>query len=59
MEIPIEPYNPNWKIEFDEIRKVYQKQLEGLQLDIEHVGSTIQVDWKKNDSSISKGRIRY
>jgi len=40
MKIHIEPYNPNWKIEFEEIRKVYLRQLEGLQVAIEHVGST-------------------
>ena len=40
MKIHIEPYNPNWKIEFEEIREVYLRQLERLQVAIEHVGST-------------------
>ncbi len=36
----IEPYNPNWKIEFEKINQVIKKQLNGLKIDIQHVGST-------------------
>ena len=36
----IEPYNPNWKIEFEKINQVIKAQLNGLEIDIQHVGST-------------------
>lgn len=36
----IQPYNPTWKIQFSTIQELLQKQLTGLILRIEHVGST-------------------
>ncbi len=36
----IEPYNSNWKIEFEKINQVIKAQLNGLEIDIQHVGST-------------------
>jgi GrpB-like predicted nucleotidyltransferase (UPF0157 family) len=36
----IEPYNPKWQLEFDEIQKVLQSALSDLKVDIQHVGST-------------------
>jgi GrpB-like predicted nucleotidyltransferase (UPF0157 family) len=38
----IEPYNPIWKTEFENIRQVLEKELGDLrrQIDIQHVGST-------------------
>jgi len=42
MAIFIEPYNPNWKTEFENIRGVIETELGVLsrQTDIQHVGST-------------------
>lgn len=39
-EIIIEDYNPQWKIEFEELKKVFADHLKDLIIDIEHVGST-------------------
>jgi len=38
----IEPYNPNWKTEFENIRQVIETELGDLnpQIEIQHVGST-------------------
>ncbi len=36
----IEPYNPNWKIEFEKIAGVLKTELNGLKIDIQHIGST-------------------
>ena len=36
----IEPHNSNWKIEFEKINQVIKAQLNGLEIDIQHVGST-------------------
>ncbi|MDX1908741.1 MAG: GrpB family protein [Bacteroidia bacterium] len=36
----IEPYNPQWKTEFDSLRGVLRHVLDGIDLDIQHVGST-------------------
>jgi len=36
----IEPYNPDWKLEFEKINLVLQSALQGLKIDIQHVGST-------------------
>lgn len=38
--ITIEPYSPHWPIAYQLIRDVYEKHLEGLYHDIQHVGST-------------------
>lgn len=36
----IEPYNTNWKTEFDNLKQVLLKALDGFEIDIQHVGST-------------------
>jgi GrpB-like predicted nucleotidyltransferase (UPF0157 family) len=36
----IEPYNAHWKVEFEELKRGFLKTLDGLKLDIQHVGST-------------------
>ncbi|NCI49480.1 GrpB family protein [Sediminibacterium roseum] len=36
----IEPYNPGWKTEFKSISGVISMKLTGINIDIEHVGST-------------------
>lgn len=36
----IEPYNLNWKLEFEALKEVYSQKLEGLVSDVLHVGST-------------------
>jgi GrpB-like predicted nucleotidyltransferase (UPF0157 family) len=38
--IKIEPYSPHWPIAYRQLRDVYEKHLEGLYHDIQHVGST-------------------
>ena len=40
----IQPYNPNWKIQFETIQKIIATTLDGLILGIEHVGSTAVPD---------------
>jgi GrpB-like predicted nucleotidyltransferase (UPF0157 family) len=40
----IHPYNPNWVTNFESIKTVIQKQLFGLDIKIEHVGSTAVPD---------------
>ncbi len=40
----IEPYNSNWKTEFENLKTVLQKALVGFALDIQHVGSTAVPD---------------
>ncbi len=62
-QIVVENYNPKWKTIFQDLKKVYENHLEGLILDIQHVGSTsveglaakpiIDIDIViKNDSSL-------
>lgn len=36
----IEPYNPNWQTEFMELKNYLLENLYGLDLDIQHIGST-------------------
>lgn len=36
----IEDYNPNWPLAFETLRQVYLTALQGIDVDIEHVGST-------------------
>lgn len=36
----IEPYNPNWKTEFEKLKDFLFIALDGLNIDIQHVGST-------------------
>jgi len=36
----IEPYNANWKAEFDHLKEVLLKALDRFKIDIQHVGST-------------------
>lgn len=36
----IEPYNENWKIEFDKLKTTILSELHDLNVDIQHVGST-------------------
>jgi GrpB-like predicted nucleotidyltransferase (UPF0157 family) len=36
----IEPYNPYWKTEFEELKSYLLETLYGLNIDIQHVGST-------------------
>jgi GrpB-like predicted nucleotidyltransferase (UPF0157 family) len=36
----IEPYNPEWKINFERIRHCLQAALHDLDIDVQHVGST-------------------
>ncbi len=38
--ITVVPYDPTWKIEFEKAKAFYQKTLNGLNIQIEHVGST-------------------
>lgn len=39
-QIVVEDYNPKWAEEFISLKAVYQKQLDHLDIDIQHVGST-------------------
>jgi len=39
-KIIIEPYNPKWKEEFNKAKSFYKRLLEGVNIKIEHVGST-------------------
>ncbi|MCH5720076.1 GrpB family protein [Niabella hibiscisoli] len=36
----IEPYNPDWPVKFEQISQLLQTELEGVPIDIQHVGST-------------------
>ncbi len=36
----IQPYNPDWKAEFDRIKQVLHSRLRDFDIDIQHVGST-------------------
>ncbi|WP_338839254.1 GrpB family protein [Flavobacterium ginsenosidimutans] len=36
----IEPYDPKWKAEFEQIKKVLEDELKDLEICIEHIGST-------------------
>lgn len=36
----IQPYNPNWAIEFNELKNCLLEILHGLDIDIQHIGST-------------------
>jgi GrpB-like predicted nucleotidyltransferase (UPF0157 family) len=38
--IVIEDYNPTWPLAFETLRQVYLNALQGIEADIEHVGST-------------------
>ena len=38
--IKVVPYDPNWKTEFEKAKDFYQKILDGLDVEIEHIGST-------------------
>jgi len=38
--IQIEPYNPDWKSRFDQLKQVLTALLTGIPMDIQHVGST-------------------
>lgn len=39
-KIEVEDYNSKWKSTFKELREIYDKQLHGIDVQIEHVGST-------------------
>jgi GrpB-like predicted nucleotidyltransferase (UPF0157 family) len=39
-KIIVEPYNKNWKIEFNKAYKFYNNLLKDIDVQIEHVGST-------------------
>lgn len=36
----IQPYNPNWKIEFEHLKNTLNTKLRDFEIDIQHVGST-------------------
>lgn len=36
----IEPYNPYWKTEFENLKQILYKELNEFEIDIQHVGST-------------------
>lgn len=38
--IIVEPYNPKWETDFNKAKAFYSKVLNGLPVQIEHVGST-------------------
>jgi GrpB-like predicted nucleotidyltransferase (UPF0157 family) len=40
MLLQLEPYNPQWKIEFEQLRQVFSDLLIDIPVTIEHVGST-------------------
>ncbi|WDV45174.1 GrpB family protein [Clostridiaceae bacterium M8S5] len=47
-KIIVEPYNPNWKTEFEKARKFYEELLVEVNTKIEHVGSTsVEGLWAK------------
>ena len=47
-KVEVVPYNPVWKIEFEKAAQAYSKLLRGLEVNIEHVGSTsIEGLWAK------------
>lgn len=37
---PVVPYNPEWETEFNQLKSVLNKLLQGVDADIQHVGST-------------------
>lgn len=40
MEDFIEPYNPDWKTEFENLKQILITELKDFEIDIQHVGST-------------------
>ena len=40
MIISLEPHYQNWKTEFEALKFVFETELEGFDLDIQHIGST-------------------
>jgi GrpB-like predicted nucleotidyltransferase (UPF0157 family) len=36
----IQPHNPNWKIEFEKLKRILNAELQDFEIDIQHVGST-------------------
>lgn len=36
----IQPHNPNWKIEFENLKRILTAELHGFKIDIQHIGST-------------------
>ncbi|MES2727396.1 MAG: GrpB family protein [Bacteroidota bacterium] len=36
----IQPYNPDWKIEFEKLKQIFNKELQDFEIEIQHVGST-------------------
>ena len=36
----IQPYDPHWKTEFEQLKQVFSNELIGFEIDIQHVGST-------------------
>jgi GrpB-like predicted nucleotidyltransferase (UPF0157 family) len=42
-KVTIEEYDPNWALEFEKLKSVFQKHLDSLIMDIQHVGSTAVV----------------
>lgn len=40
MSILLQPYNPQWPVNFEQIRTVLIARLEGFEIDIQHIGST-------------------
>ncbi len=36
----IQPYNPNWKTEFEQLTQLLSNELKSFEIDIQHVGST-------------------
>lgn len=65
--IKVVPYDPMWQIEFEKAKKYYTKLLDGLDVQIEHVGSTsveglyakpiLDIDIVVSNSEMSKGVI--
>lgn len=40
MKIIVEPYSPCWSVAYQELSEVFQRQLSGMFIDLQHVGST-------------------
>ena len=65
--IKVVPYNPMWQTEFEKAKKFYIKLLDGLDVQIEHVGSTsvkglhakpiLDIDIVVPNSEVSRGVI--
>lgn len=66
--IVVEAYNPNWAEEFLKAKKFYEHLLEGIDVSIEHVGSTsveglwakpiLDIDIIVSDSEVSQAVIK-